>query len=104
MFRRRGLCAAIVFTLALGLAGAPAALAAGPTDPGSGGLWASFQSWAQELLVDWLGWGEPNQEPEATYEASDCPEDEPLCQGPEPTGGDGPGSTTDDGPFTDPDG
>ena len=104
MFRRRGLNAAIVFTLALGLAGAPAALAAGPTDVGPGGLWAALQSWAQEV-VDWFGWGESEQTQEVTYQASDCPEDEPLCggDGPLPTGGE-PGSTTDDGPFTDPDG
>lgn len=104
MFRRRGLCAAIVFTLALGLAGAPAALAAGPTDVGPDGLWAAFQSWTQEL-VDWFGWGEPEQNHEVTYQASDCPEDDPECGDVAPTSsGDGPGSTTDDGPQIDPNG
>lgn len=104
MFRRRGLCGAIVLTLALGLAAAPAAVAAGPSDGSPGGLWAAFQSWAQEV-VDWFGWGEADQNHEVTYEASDCPEDDPECGGLEPTGGvPGDGSTTDDGPYTDPDG
>lgn len=105
MLRKRGLCAAVAFTLALGLGAAPAAVAAGPSDPGPGGFWASLHSWAHELLVDWLGWGEPEQGPDATYEASDCPEDDSFCQGPTPTGGTGEdGSTTDEGAGFDPDG
>lgn len=104
MFRKRGLSAAIVFTLALGLAGAPAALAAGPSDPGPGGFFAAVEAWTHQLLVDWFGWGEPEQTLEVTYEASDCPEDDPLCGGLEPTGSDGVDSTTDEGPVTDPNG
>lgn len=98
-----------MLTLALGLAGAPAALAAGPGDAGPGGLWAALQSWTQEILSGWLGWGETDrdgtQSPEAIYEASDCPEGDPECDGLEPTGGvPGDGSTTDEGPGADPNG
>lgn len=95
--------AALVLVLSLSVA--PTARAADMGRPDAGALWTSIQSWAQELLADWLGWGAApeNSAPISRYDASEdstepVPPTVPLDIGPGGT------STTDEGYGGDPDG
>jgi hypothetical protein len=57
MWRKRALCGAVVLALALSLFVAPALQAADRApERGSTGLWASIQSWFQDVLLVDLGW------------------------------------------------
>lgn len=95
--------AALVLVLSLSVA--PTAQAADMGRPDAGALWTSIQSWAQELLADWLGWGAAPESPGpvSTYNASEdttepVPPTVPLNIGP------GGVATSDEGEGADPNG
>lgn len=102
MLRKRGLAWVAAIALVLSLFVAPTARAADTGWADAGTLWTSIQSWAQDLLGDWLGWGTGREHsgPVSTYDASeDSTEPVPVA----PLAG-VPGSTTDSGEMSDPDG
>lgn len=105
MLRKRGLACAAALALVLSLSVAPIARAADGAITGPDNIWTHVQSWAQNLLVDWLGWGTAGQTdgPVSTYDTSDSsgatlPPLGPLDIGPDGT------CTTDEGGTGDPDG
>jgi hypothetical protein len=107
MLRKRAFTGAAVLVLVLSVLLAPTVQAAVAPGSGPGSFWTSFQTWVQDLLVDWFGWGAQvkNSGPVSTYDALDTtgtttltPPDSPTLVGPGDT------ATTDEGNNNDPDG
>ncbi len=104
MWRKRALCGAVVLALALSLFAAPALQAADRApERGSAGLWASIQSWFQDVLLVEFGWTAPPPADSGIHskpKPSKCdPTVDPTC-----FTWPGPVFTTDEGGSTDPNG
>jgi hypothetical protein len=106
MLRKRAFAGISVLVLVLSVLLAPTVQAAGASGAGPGSFWSPIQTWVQELLADWFGWGTQveNSGPVSTYDASESTDEAT----PPPTGpmlvGPGDTSTTDDGGQLDPNG
>lgn len=106
MLWKRAFAGAAVLVLVLSVLLAPTVQAAGAPGSGPGSFWTSFQTWVQDLLVDWFGWGAQveNSGPVSTYDALDTTTigttttQDPTLVGPGDT------STTDEGQGADPNG
>lgn len=109
MLRKRAFAGVAVLVLAFSLLLAPTVLAADAPGAGSGNFWTPFQTWVQDLLFDWFGWGAPEQNsgpvsPYDSLQSSDTatttlpPPPDPVLVGPGDT------STTDEGSSGTPDG
>jgi hypothetical protein len=107
MLRKRAFAGISVLVLVLSVLLAPTVQAAGASGAGPGSFWSPIQTWVQELLADWFGWGTQveNSGPVSTYDASETTTQDPPSPafGPTlPVPGDV--STTDEGGAGDPNG